>query len=216
LNDLNLHPEPEQLESYLEGRLEDAQRAVLESHFVGCARCQAELEEWRALFAALEALPSIEPSPGFADRVMSGVTVRPSAAQAAATARWVPRTSRGWSLMAAFLALPILGLSTLVAWLVTQPWATLLSGEALLAFAWTRASAAMSAVTTQVTTVLLQSNVATSLSGVLKQFLAVAGTRGLGLAAAALSLAGLGSAWILYHNLVRNSTREEQYAPYTI
>ena len=216
MNDLNLHPEPEQLESYLEGRLEEAQRAVLESHLVGCSRCQSELEEWRALFAALEALPSIEPSPGFVDRVMAGVTVRPSAAQATATSRWLPRTSRGWSLMAAFLALPILGLSSLVAWLVTQPWATLLSGEALLAFAWTRAAAAMSAVTTQVTAVVLQSNLATSLSGVLKQFLAVAGTRGLGLAAAALSLAGLGSAWILYHNLVRNSTREEQYAPYTI
>ncbi len=216
MNDLDLHPEPEQLESYLEGTLEEGQRAVLESHLVGCSRCQTELEEWRALFGALESLPSLEPSAGFADRVMARVTVRPTAAQAAATSRWLPRTSRGWSLVAAFLALPVLGLGALAAWLVTQPWATLASAEAVVAFAWTRASAAISGVVAQVTALLLQSSAAQSIAALFRQFVAVAGTRGVGLAAAALSLGLLGSAWILYHNLVRNSTREEQYAPYTI
>ncbi len=216
MNDLNFHPEHEQLESYLEGTLEEAQRAVLESHLVGCSRCQGELEEWRALFTALESLPPIEPSAGFMDRVMASVTIPSAATQTAAKARWMPRTSRGWSLMAAFLALPVLGLGSLAAWVLAQPWATAFSAEAILAFGWSRTSAAVAWASTQATASVLESAAARSLAAALQQFLAVAGTRGLGLAAAVFCLAALGSAWILYHNLVRNSTRDERYAPYTI
>ena len=48
------------------------------------------------------------------------------------------------------------------------------------------------------------------------QLMHVAGPAGLGFAAAAFCLAALGSAWVLYHNLIRTSTRESSYAPYTI
>ncbi len=216
MNELNLHPEAEQIESYLEGALADDQRAVFESHLLGCARCQAEVEDWRALFTALQALPPIEPSPGFADRVMGQVTLVASPARTAAAVRWLPHTTKGWSLLAAFLALPIVGLTSAAAWLLAQPWASALSLQAVLVFGWNRASAAFSWLTGQVATLLLQTDAVRALAGALRQFLALAGTTGLGMAAAGFCVAAFGSAWVLYHNLVRNSTRELNYAPYTL
>ena len=216
MTELNLHPEAEQIEAYLEGGLDDAQRAVFESHLVGCSRCQGELEEWRALFTALTALPPIEPSPGFVDRVMAGVTVALASARAAAAVRWLPRTTKGWSLVAAFLALPMLGLGAAVSWLVAQPWASALSAEALLVLAWNGVSGGAAWVSRQVTTLVLQTDFARTLVSGARQFLLMAGATGVGLAAIAFCLAALGSAWILYHNLVRNSTREVNYAPYTL
>lgn len=216
MNELNFHPEVEQIESYLEGTLRDDQRAVFESHLLSCARCQAEVEEWRALFTALEALPPIEPSPGFADRIMGQVTVLASPARAQAAVRWLPHTTKGWSLLAAFLALPIVGLSSAAAWLLGQPWASALSLQAVLVFGWNRAAAGFSWLSGQVATLLLQTDAVRTLAGALRQFLALAGTTGLGVAAAGFCMAALASAWVLYHNLVRNSTRELNYAPYTL
>lgn len=216
MNDLNLHPEAELIESYLEGALDDAERAVFESHLVGCSRCQAEVEEWRGLFGALETLPPIEPSAGFADRVMAHVTVLPTPARAAAAVRWLPKTTKGWSVVAACLSLPVLGLGAAVAWALSQPWMSALSAEAVLVFAWSRASAGLSWLGAQATSLIVQSDVFRTLAAGLRRFLAVAGTTGLGLAAAGFCLAALGSAWVLYHYLVRNSTRELNYAPYTL
>ena len=216
MNELNFHPEPEQIEGYLEGTLDDAGRAVFESHLVGCAPCQGELEEWRALFVALEALPPIEPSAGFVDRVMAGVTVLPSPARAAAAVRWLPHTTRGWSLVAAVLALPVLGLGSAAAWVLSQPWASALSAQAVLVFGWNRASAGFTWLGERVTSLVMQTDAAQALAGAIGQFLTVAGTTGVGLAAIAFCVAALGAAWVLYHNLVRNSTRELNYAPYTL
>lgn len=216
MNELNLHPEAELIESYLEGTLEEAQRAVFESHLVSCERCQIEVEDWRGLFGALDALPPIEPPPGFADRIMAHVIVLPSPARTAAAVRWLPQTTKGWSLVAAALALPVLGIGSALAWILTQPWATTISAQAVLVFAWSRASAGLSWVGARATSLVLQTEVVRTLAAGLRRFLAVAGTTGLGLAAIGFCLAALGSAWVLYHNLVRNSTRELNYAPYTL
>ncbi len=216
MNELNLHPEAELIESYLEGTLDDAERVVFESHLVGCSRCQAEVEEWRGLFASLEALPPIEPSAGFADRVMAHVTVLPSPARAAATVRWLPRTTRGWSVVAACLALPLAGVGAVVAWVLSQPWISALSGSAVLVYAWSGASAGLAWLSAHTTSLIMQSAAVRTVLAALHSFTAVAGTAGLGLAAAGFCLAALGSAWVLYHNLIRNSTRELNYAPYTL
>ncbi len=216
MNDLNLHPEAELIESYLEGTLDDAERVVFESHLQDCSRCQAEVEEWRGLFGALEGLPPIEPSPGFADRVMARVTVLPTPARAAAAVRWLPQTTKGWSVVAACLALPVLGLGAAVAWVLSQPWISALSAQAVLVYAWNGASAGFDWLSGRTTSLIMQSEAVQSLVAGLQRFMAVAGTTGLGLAAAGFCLAALGSAWVLYHNLVRNSTRELNYAPYTL
>ena len=65
------HPTDDRFEAYVEGRLEDADQASLESHVVACSRCQGQLEEWRALFTALGTLPRLAPSADFGDAVIT-------------------------------------------------------------------------------------------------------------------------------------------------
>lgn len=216
LSDLDLHPESEQLEAYVEGTLDDGAHAVLESHLVACDRCRTELEEWRALFTALESLPALEPSPGFADRIMGRVAVAATPARTAAAVRWLPRSTKAWAGVAAVLALPVLGLGALVTWILVQPWATALNAEALAVWGWGRVAKGFGWVGGQAGALVMQSSVADAIGKALNQLMHVAGPAGLGLAAAAFCLAALASAWVLYHNLIRNSTRESSYAPYTI
>lgn len=80
----NVHLSAEQLQALLEGEMPNAARSRAEEHLTGCARCSAELDAWATLFADLGALPGHGPTEGFADRVLSGVTVpveRPLAAR---------------------------------------------------------------------------------------------------------------------------------------
>lgn len=63
------HLGPEALDRLLAGE----GRAESHAHLDRCHRCQEELEELQSLVTALESLPHHEPSPGFAERVMSRV-----------------------------------------------------------------------------------------------------------------------------------------------
>ncbi len=216
VSELDFHPEPEQLEAYAEGTIEIAQRAVLESHLLGCARCTADVEEWRGLFVALDSLPPIEPSPGFIDRVMASVQVLPAPARAVAGIRWLPTSTKGWAVVAGFLALPVVGITALVAWVLAQPWATASAATAGLSYAWTALTGALSWLSGELSALVLETTTVRSIVDLLRQFLGTLGTTGLGLAAVAFCLAAIGSAWILYHNLVRTSTRVANYAPYTL
>ncbi|MFW6079469.1 MAG: anti-sigma factor family protein, partial [Gemmatimonadota bacterium] len=130
MSDSMMHPEPERLEAYVEGSLPEAERAVVDSHVMTCARCQTATEEWRTLFAELARLPRPAPEPGFADRVLADVHIRrPLAARAAERLGWfVPESTRGWAVAAALIALPVLAGVGAVAWLLSRPW---LSAEGL-------------------------------------------------------------------------------------
>lgn len=216
MSELNLHPDAERLEAYLEGTLEQSERALFESHLVSCPRCQGDLEDWQALFFALDALPELEPSPDFADRVMERVTIMPYSAQAKATSRWWPRTTKGWSVIAAFLALPVVGLTTLVGWLLNQPWATSLTAQGVVTYTVNGLQTGLSWLTGEAESAILANALVQSALTLAKQYMATAGTGGVGLAAAALVLTVGWSTWVLYNNLIRNSTRDAQYAPYTI
>ena len=216
MNELDFHPEPEQLEAYLEGTLDDAQHAIFESHLVGCARCAGELEEWRGLFTALDALPPIEPSPGFVDRVMAGARILPTPSRAAAQIRWLPASTKGWALVAGFLALPVIGVAVLVAWVLAQPWATAAAAQTVLNYAWSAVTGAVSWVSGQLSALVMETATVQTVAGFAKEFFGSMGAAGLGLAIASFCLAALASAWILYHYLVRSSTRVMNYAPYTI
>jgi anti-sigma factor RsiW len=55
----------EKLELYVDGALEAAARAELESHLAGCAECPAEVARLRRLDELLGALPESEPSARF-------------------------------------------------------------------------------------------------------------------------------------------------------
>ena len=94
-----LHPPPDRLQAYVEGSLDEADRAVLDSHLLVCPNCHGEIEQWRTLFATLATLPQFSPALGFVERVMAGVHVRqPWAARVAEfLRRLVPNTTAGWA-----------------------------------------------------------------------------------------------------------------------
>jgi hypothetical protein len=113
------------LEQLAEDDLPHRERTLAEAHLRSCAACGSELEQARALLAALAGLPALAPSASFADRVMARVQVAPAAAEAMAAApvrrRWLPVTVRGWMGLTAVLALVIAPLAGLGAWLAANP-----------------------------------------------------------------------------------------------
>jgi hypothetical protein len=112
------------LEQLAEDDLPQAERVLAERHLRGCARCTGDLHSARAVIAALEALPTFEPSPAFADAVMARVSIAPQAAPDAAAepARgWLPHTRRGWTLLGALVMLPALPLIAFGFWLFSHP-----------------------------------------------------------------------------------------------
>lgn len=215
MTELNLHPDAERIEAYLEGKLAEGDRAVLESHLVDCPRCQAELEEWQGLFFALNSLPQLEPSADFVDRVMARVNIMPSPARQR-IARWWPRTTKGWSIVAAFLALPMVGGASVIAWILAQPWATSLTGRGVLTYALNALQTGFSWLSGEAEAAILANALVQSAWAMGRQYAAAMGPSGLGLFGAAFMLTVGWSAWVLYRNLIGNSKRDTNYAPYTI
>lgn len=204
-----LHPANERLEALVEGALDPAEQAVVESHVRSCPRCQTEIEEWRALFAAFSGLPVYEPAAGFANRVMAGVRIRvPWPARLAAfVSNLLPETTKGWALAAAILALPVLGMGGAFAWLLRQPWAT---PQGLLFLIETQTFALV-----QAGWAWLIDRLATSpLAGYATQLVA-ADIRGLGVVALVFSIMTLVSLWILWKNLIRTPSRKMNYVSYS-
>jgi anti-sigma factor RsiW len=64
--------EPE-LNAYVDGELPPAERAALERHLAGCARCQTELELLRLVSGSLGQLPRPEPSEAMRRRLLTQV-----------------------------------------------------------------------------------------------------------------------------------------------
>jgi anti-sigma factor RsiW len=208
------HPTPDRLEALVEGTLPDGDRVVLESHVLGCVRCQGEVEEWRALFAALSELPRFAPSVGFAERVLAGVRVsRPWYVRVgAALGRLLPTSTFGWSALAAVLGLPvILGAGALV-WLLSYP--TLTFGD-LSYFLAIRAIAALQAGAAGAAGLLLENTATLRAVQTGRSILSGAGLKELGLAISLFSTLTALSLWVLYANLFRTTTRERSYATFS-
>lgn len=210
-----LHPAAEELEAYVDGSLPDAERAVLESHVNSCPRCAAEVDEWRALFAALSSLPHLDPTPGFADRVMAGVQIRRplSIKVAELLRRLLPTSTTGWVLVTALLALPVLGTAGILARLPAQPW---LTPENIWLFIRARAADAVLSLAGRAGMAVLESNTASVLIQWGQGVLSRVGTAELGMAAAGFAVLAALSAWILYQNLFGTSTRGKPHATYPI
>ncbi len=206
------HPEPERLEAYVEESLDAGERAVLDAHVSACGRCTAEVDELRSLFAALQALPELAPSAGFANAVMTRVQVRhPVLARASAWAeRLTPRTTRAWAAASAVFSLPLLGASLLVLWLMSQPG---VSAQGL----WTVstglvASAASSAW--QWTWIRIAGSGLAATAVELFQLVAATGRGEISLAVVMFATLTAGSVYVLYQNLFRNRPRRDQHASF--
>jgi anti-sigma factor RsiW len=206
-----LHPASEEVEAYVAGSMSDADRAVLESHLIGCEQCTTEVEEWRALFTGLAALPYLDPTPGFADRVMAGVRIhQPWPARVAALLRRLaPTTTMGWFLVTAIVSLPVLTMGGALTWLLSRPW---LSLDALWIFITFRAEAALFGIAKRAGTLVIESQTTLWVVDGVKQLLTWMGAPGIG-AAAAIGAALISlSVWTLYQNLFRHSTRGGSHA----
>lgn len=205
-----LHPTPDRLEALVEGVLAEAERSAVEQHLVSCLRCQAEVEEWRAVFAALAALPRLAPSPGFADRILARVRVRqPWAARVGAVlARLMPRTTTGWALLTACLALPAAAGTALIAWVMSRPG---LSAQTLTLFLRDRAAEVILSFAGDAATTAMETTLAAQIAALIERLLTTAPTE-LGAAAAAFAATTLASVWVLYRNLFKPSNREVHHA----
>ena len=209
-----MHPTPDRLEALAEGSLSEGDRAVIESHLLGCARCQSEVEEWQALFAVLAELPTFSPAAGFAERVMSQVQLhKPWYARAAsAIARVLPKSTRGWALVGGILSLPGVAIFALVGWLLAQPpvnrMALLVSlQEQALALGASALRSAGSFVLTNEATLWLANGVQALISPTATQ---------LGAGLAAFAVITIISGWVLYRNLlVQTPIRESRYVSYS-
>jgi anti-sigma factor RsiW len=61
--------DPERVTAYVDGALDEAQRAEIEAHLAGCATCREQEGFERGLRARLQALPPVEPPPGLEGRL---------------------------------------------------------------------------------------------------------------------------------------------------
>jgi len=210
-----LHPTPDLLESYVEGALDDSERVVIESHLVMCTRCQAEVDEWKALFTALSSLPRFAPSPGFADRVMAGVTVRRplSVRVLELLRRLIPTGTAGWLLVTALLALPVVVTGGLLTWLLSRPGITPLT---LWLFVRDRVSDGIMSLAGRASASLLENSTAQLLWEFFQRVIAGADSARLGVAAAMFAVLTVIALWILYDNLFRTSTREKHHVLHCI
>lgn len=214
MTDSMIHPGAERLDAYVEGTLDKGDRAVIESHLIGCDRCQAEIEETRSLFTALAALPHFDPSPGFALRVMQHVKLPdPWYVRAGQYLQvFVPRTTRGWAFATGIFSLPLVTFATLVLWLLSKPYIT---SENLVTFGWMRTSAAAAAAVDTLAAAFMRSDIAIMIArGVQAGF--TGGLREAGLIALAFAVLTCLSTWVLYQNLFRSQSRRSNYASYGV
>lgn len=212
VNGPNDHPSVERLNAFVEHGLDESERAGVDAHLAACSRCREEVAELGSLFMALSELPRFAPSAEFADRVMAGVRVRKPVVVSAGewAERLTPQSTRGWAAAAAVLALPVLGATLLVAWIMAQPgvtsqglWtlATTFAGEALTSgwhWAWTRFAE-------------------TAVAGYLVRVAAVVESVGrdeIGLALVMFATLTAGSIYVLYQNLFRTEARRSENASY--
>jgi hypothetical protein len=188
--------------------------SAVRSHLIGCPRCEAEVDEWRSMFAALATLPRFAPAVGFVNRVMAGVRVpRPWQARASdMLVHVLPKTTRGWAATAALLALPILAGGTVMAWLLSRSYITT---HGLWVFATDRFAATASKLAGGVVTNMMETDVAALLVTSIGGFFGTAGVRGVGVLAGAGAILTMLSIWILYRFLFRTPHRDSTYVTYS-
>jgi hypothetical protein len=116
------------LELFAEEALPPGEQEDVAAHVASCAHCAAEVASHQALFAELAALPRLAPSPAFADLVMARVRVPQPSPFELWLQRVLPNTRREWMICLAALAVPAGAAAALVAWLISHPAVSLLSG----------------------------------------------------------------------------------------
>ncbi len=209
------HISGDELQTFVEGGHPEGDRVVMESHLVACLRCQSEVEEWRSLFMALSGMPQFDPSSGFADRVIAGL----HASHATASLPWyvragqragrvAPKTTKGWALAAAFLALPVVSGGLFLTWLLSHAYVT---PTTLLAFASDRGARALQGLGSGTISWAMKTDAAAWLVNTSGNLVHLFGLSGVGALLAGVAAGTTLSIWVLYKNLFRSPSREASY-----
>ena len=143
------HVSVQGIQDLLENQLARGTRLRVEAHLGSCTDCESLVREWATLFSRIEEIPRLEPSRGFAERVMAEVQVV-AIAEVSRTPKtgWLeralgagrallPSSPKGWAVAGALFAAPSVGLIAAVAAVVAHP---LLSLRELVLFLSWRAS----------------------------------------------------------------------------
>lgn len=217
------HPAPGIVLDYVDGALPGRARTRLEGHLEACGACRGEVGRWRELFAALEALPVLEPSPGFAEAVMARVRVEERSRAPAPTGAvdralgWLgtlewpralrPRSAGQWALAAAAAAAPIAALTAGSLALFSHPQ---LTPGYLAAFLWWQVSGAAGGAAGAAWSALTESALVFRAYSIVE---GLGGSPGLvGIAAVAMAAGTVVSLWVLYRNLITTSGVDRHYA----
>ena len=213
MSDKHIHPPAERLDELVEGSLDQRERLVVESHLVGCSQCQSEVADVRALFSALARMQHFDPAPGFVNRVMLHVRLPEPWWQRASrmVGAFAPRTSRGWAFASAMFALPLVGVGSVVLWLLSKPYVT---GDGLVAFTTAQASTRIGAAWQSFIGLVIKSDITLFFARSLEA-MASSGVAGAGAVAALFAGLSILSAYVLYQNLFRTPTPRSDYASYS-
>ena len=108
------HLTPDDLDAWLAGALAPA----VQQHLAHCPACQERADTEREIVALLGALPLMSPAPGFADRIMAGVTLpQPAAVRSLASLRSrVFATQRSTAIAAGLLVLVAGSMTGSIVW----------------------------------------------------------------------------------------------------
>lgn len=207
------HLAPEIIQDLLDGALAGRRLVMAREHLTHCPHCVGEVAEWESLFSTLEAIPRLDPSPGFAERVMAAHTAvaRTPApvpaglervldwaeATARAAGRFLPSTPRSWGLLGAVAAIPSLALALTVGVVAAHP---LVSWGALATFLRWRLGDWMGAGSAWASQQLLGTPLASTLWDTATALVAAPGAA-LALLFGAWTLT-LAAVWVLYRNVL--------------
>lgn len=219
------HPGADRLQDYAEGILALPLAARVEAHLGDCPRCRVSVAAFREVVGALESLPRLEPSPGFAERVMAALpagqagtlgAAAPRPARSAAASAWgwlaaaarklVPSTRRGWSVAAVAASLPVALVTAAVGYLMTHP---LLTPGHLVSFALWRTADRWAALQATVSGWLMESVAAFRAASLVEAVLGSPGVVAGG--AVVFCLGTLASLWVLWRFLL-SSPEEGRHA----
>lgn len=212
------HLGPDRIQDLLDGAMGSRDWRSAHAHLDACTACRSEVEEWKGLFATLSSVPTLDPSPGFQDRVMaslqraraSGKLTVPSVTTgwlaaamqpvAVAARRVTPTTGRGWAWLGGVVSLPAVGLLAILGAVFAHP---LLTFEGLAAFAQWRLADGLQGVFASLTGWIMESPLLLTGWELATEVAASPGAAVAG--AAGLWILVLVSAWIFYRNVIAPS-----------
>jgi anti-sigma factor RsiW len=218
--DARAHATSTELQEHLDGRLVARESARLEEHLAACTSCQREMDALYDLSTRLSALPTLEPSPGFAEGVMATVRIQEMTRLVMTpTSRWdravawarahVPSSRQGWAAALGVGVVPAVTFALVLNAVFSSPLVTVGSLVSFLGF---KLGDLWQATLSALPQGMLESQAVSWLATGFQ--LATASPTIAAATAAAISGTVLASVWILYRNLSDTTFEEGSYAQF--